>query len=167
LFAAPAHATFHLNVVNEVMLASASASASEQFVELLDRGGTEERFTPVFAPYKLLVDDAAGNELGEQTLNPSGLRAAAAAGTKYLVSTAAVDAAFGVTGDERLTVSLPLTAGQACFAGSESPPQAVSCMTYGTITKPVATNSFATGSVNGPVPPNLTASPISANPRAR
>lgn len=27
-------------------------------------------------------------------------------------------------------------------------------MTYGTTTKPVATNSFGTGSVNGPVPPD-------------
>jgi len=154
VLAAPAQATFHLNMVNEVMLASTSASASEQFVEFLDQGGTEEQFVPAFAPFRLIVYDAAGNELGQQTLNPSGLRAAAAAGKEYLVSTPAVDAGFGVTGDERLTVSLPLTGGQVCFAGSEPPPQPVSCITYGTITKPVATNSFGTGSVHGPVPPN-------------
>ena len=57
LLAAPAQATFHLNMVNEVMLASASGNTGEQFVELLDLGGTEEQFTPVFAPYKLIVYD--------------------------------------------------------------------------------------------------------------
>jgi hypothetical protein len=154
LFAAPAQATFHLNMVNEVMLASASGNNNEQFVEFLDLGGTEEQFTPLFAPYKLVVYDGAGNELGQQTLNPSGLRAAAAGRKEYLVSTPAVDVAFGVTGNELLTVSLPRTAGQVCFAGSEPPPQPVSCMTYGTITKKIATNSSGTGVVHGPVPPN-------------
>ena len=152
--AAPAQATFHLNMVNEVMLASSAGDTGTQFVEFLDNGGTEEQFTPVFAPYKLVVYDAAGNELGEQTLNPSGLRAAATADREYLVSTAAADAAFGVTGDERLTVTLPVTAGQVCFAGNEPAPHAVSCMSYGTITHPVQTNSEGTGSVHGPVPPN-------------
>src|SRR5437899_10517104 len=111
LLAGPALATFHLNMVNEVMLASGSGDASIQFVEFLDKGGgTEEQFTPVFAPYKLVVYDAAGNKLGEHTLSASGLRSATAAGREYLVSTAAADAAFGVTGDERLDVSLPLAA---------------------------------------------------------
>jgi hypothetical protein len=141
-------------MVNEVMLASASGDASTQFVEFLDNGGSEEQFTPVFAPYKLIVYDASGNELGEQTLDPTGLRKAAAADTEYLVSTAASDAAFAVTGDARLTVPLPLTAGQVCFAGSEPGPHPVSCMTYGAIVKPVATNSTGTGTVHGPVPPN-------------
>ena len=50
MLAAPAQATFHLNKVNEVMLASSAGDASVQFVELLDRGGSEEAFTPVFAP---------------------------------------------------------------------------------------------------------------------
>src|SRR5205823_11403864 len=103
--------------------------------------------------YKLVVYDAAGNKLGEHTLDPGGLRAAAAAGREYLVSTAAADAAFGVTGDERLDVSLPLGAGQACFEANASP-SAFNCMRWGSITKPVATNSNGTGAVNGPVPPN-------------
>ena len=154
LSAAPAQATFHLTMVNEVMLASASGDTGTQFVEFLDNGGTEEAFTPAFAPYKLVVYDGAGTELGSQILDANGLRAAAQADTEYLVSTPAVDAQFGVTGNERLSVKLPTAAGQVCFAGSESPPQAVSCMTYGTITKPVPTNSFGTGTVHGPVPPN-------------
>jgi hypothetical protein len=153
VLAAPAQATYHLNMVNEVMLASSSGDANVRFVEFVDHGGTEEQFTPVFAPYKLVIYDAAGNVLAEQTLNPNGLRAAAATGREYLVSTSAADAAFGVTGDERLTVALPRDAGQACFEGKPTPP-AVSCLTWGKITKPVPINMFGTGSANGPAPPN-------------
>ena len=151
--AAPAEATFHLNKVNEVMLASGSGDASVQFVEFLDRGGSEEAFTPVFAPYKLVVYDAAANKVGEHMLDPAGLRSAAAVGAPYLVSTAAADAALYVKGDERLDVGLPLSAGQACFEANPSPP-AFNCLTWGTITKAVPTNSMGTGSANGPVPPN-------------
>ena len=154
LLAAPALATYHLNMVNEVMLASSSGDSSVQFVEFIDHGGSEEQFTPAIAPYKLVIYDAAGNKLGEQTLDPNGLRAAAAANREYLVSTPGVDSAFHVTGDERLTVTLPLAAGQACFEGNTSPPTAVSCLTWGTITKPVPINMFGTGSANGPMPPN-------------
>jgi hypothetical protein len=153
VLAEPALATFHLNMVNEVMLASGGGDASVQFVEFLDNGGTEEQFTPVFAPYKLVIYDAAGNKLGEHTLNPTGLRAASAADREYLVSTPAADAAFGVTGDEKLDVTLPLGAGQACFEANPNPP-AFSCLTWGTITKAVPTNSMGTGSVHGPTPPN-------------
>src|SRR5712671_1615038 len=103
--AAPALATFHLNKVNEVMLASSSGDSGVQFVELLDRGGVEEQFTPVFAPYKLVLYNGAGNKLAEQTLDPTGLRGSAAAGREYLISTQAADSAFGVTGDERLVVA--------------------------------------------------------------
>ena len=153
VLAAPAQATYHLNLVNEVMLASGSGDATVQFVEFLDHGGTEEAFTPAFAPYKLVIYDAAGNMLAQQTLDANGLRAAAAVGREYLVSTSAADAVFHVTGDERLTVSLPHGAGQACFEGSPTPP-AVSCLTWGKITKPVPINMFGTGSANGPVPPD-------------
>jgi hypothetical protein len=152
-WAAPAFATFHLEMANEVMLASSTGDSSVQFVELLDHGGSEEAFTPVFAPYKLVVYDGAGNKLGEHTLNPTALRDAAAADREYLLSTAAANAAFGVTGDETLDVPLPLAAGQACFEANPNPP-AFSCLTWGTITKPVPTNSQGTGSVNGPVPAN-------------
>src|SRR3954463_10193887 len=107
LTATPAFATSHLEMVNEVMLASGAGDASVQFVELLDHGGSEEAFTPVFAPYKLVIYDAAGNKVGEHELNPSGLRDAATADREYLVSTPAADAAFGVTGDEALDVPLP------------------------------------------------------------
>jgi hypothetical protein len=153
VWATPAFATFHLEMVNEVMLASGSGDSSVQFVELLDHGGTEEQFTPVFAPYKLVIYDAAGNKLGEHQLDPTGLRAAAMADREYLISTAAANTAFGVMGDETLDVQLPLTAGQACFEANPNPP-AFSCLTWGTITKPVPTNMQGTGTVKGPVPPN-------------
>jgi len=84
-----------------------------------------------------------------QTLDANGLRAAAMAGRDYLVSTSAADTAFHVAGDERLTTSLPLSAGQACFEGSPPPP-AVSCLTWGKITKPVPINAFGTGSAKRP-----------------
>jgi hypothetical protein len=154
LLAAPAQATYHLNMVNEVLLASSGGDSSVQFVEFLDRGGTEEQFTPAFAPYKLVIYDASGKMLGQQTLDPNGLRAAAAVGREYLVSTAGADTAFNVTGDEHLTVTLPAGAGQACFEGNTPPPTAVSCLTWGAITKPVPINMFGTRSANGPVPPN-------------
>src|SRR4051812_32712425 len=108
VLAQPAFATFHLEMINEVMLASSSGDANVQFVEFLDHGGSEEEFTPVFAPYKLVIYDAAGNKLGEHTLDPTGLRAAAAADREYLVSTSAADNAFAMNGNERLEVSLPL-----------------------------------------------------------
>jgi hypothetical protein len=154
-FMAPsAFATFHLNMVSEVLLASGSGDMSVQFVELRDRGGTEETFPPVFGPYKLVVYDGAGDMLGQHALNANGLRAAAAAGHEYLVSTGAADAQFGVTGDERLDVTLPAGAGQVCYEAGTSSPSAYSCMTWGTITHAVPTNSGGTGSVHGPVPPN-------------
>jgi hypothetical protein len=151
VLAAPALATFHLEKVNEVMLASATGDATVQFVELLDGGGTEEQFTPVFAPYELVVYDAAGKQLGSQTLDPSGLRAAAGADKPYLVSTAGADAAFAVTGDEKLTVTLPADAAQVCFRGT---PGNVSCMSYGQISEPVTLSSQGTGAAHGPVPPS-------------
>ena len=151
--AAPAQATFHLERVNEVMLASGSGDSSVRFVEMLDHGGVEEQFTPVFAPYKLGVYDGAGNKLGEQLLNPAGLKDAAAADRPYLISTPGADSAFGVSGDELLTVSLPKGPGQACFEAGPSPP-AFNCLTWGAVTKPVPTNSQGTGSANGPVPPD-------------
>jgi hypothetical protein len=133
------------------MLASSTGDVSVQFVELIDHGGSEEQFTPVFAPYKLVVYDAAANKLGEHMLSADGLRTAAAADKEYLVSTAAADAAFGVTGNERLDVALPAGAGQACFEANPDPP-AFSCLTWGKITKAVPTNGQGTGSVSGPAP---------------
>jgi hypothetical protein len=153
IWAAPASATFHLEMANEVMLASSAGDTSVQFVELLDNGGSEEAFTPVFAPYKLVVYDAAGNKLGEHQLDPTGLRTAAMADKEYLLATPAAASAFGVSADEPLDLPLPAVAGQACFEANPDP-HAFSCLTWGAITKPVQTNSMGTGSINGPAPPS-------------
>lgn len=151
--AAPASATFHLNKVNEVMLASSSGDASVQFVEFVDEGDDSEVFPPTFSPYKLVVYDADANELGEHVLSGPGLSSARAAGRPYLVSTPAADAAFGVMGDETLDVTLPQGAGQACFVATAQS-EAYSCLTWGRLTKAVPTNqSFGTGSANGAAPP--------------
>lgn len=153
VLAALASATFHLNKVNEVMLASSGGDASVQFVEFLNKGDSSEVYPPSFGPYKLVVYSAAGDKLGEQVLNGPALSSARAAGRPYLVSTPAVDAAFGVTGDERLAVTLPEGAGQACFVATAQS-EAYSCLTWGRLTKAVPTNqSFGTGSANGAAPP--------------
>lgn len=153
MLAAPASATFHLNKVNEVMLASSGADASVQFVEFIDPGDDSEVFPPFFAPYKLAVYDADADELGEQVLDGPALSSARAAGRPYLVSTAAADSALGVTGDEALAVTLPQEAGQACFVATAQD-EAYSCLTWGRITTAVPTNqSFGTGSANGAPPP--------------
>ncbi|TMM10189.1 MAG: hypothetical protein E6G00_08075 [Actinobacteria bacterium] len=138
--AAAAQATFHLNKVNEVMLASASGDSNVRFVEYFDP--SSEPYPPTFAPYGLAIYDAAGHKLGSQTLTASKL--ASASGTRpFLISTPQADAAFGVTGDETLTVTLPKTAGQACY---------YSCITWGCITSFVSTSG--TGSFHGAVPAN-------------
>ena len=149
LSAQAAWATFHLNMVNEVMLASGGGDANVQFVELLDHGGTEEEFTPVFAPYKLVIYGASGNRLGGQELSASGM-AAASSNRPYLISTAAADTALGVSGDEVLTVQLPHSAGQACYTAMGETPY--SCITWGCISHFVSTSG--TGSFHGAVPPN-------------
>src|SRR5260370_19305380 len=154
MLAGPAQGTYHLNQVNEVMLASGSGDSSVQYVEFIDRGGSEEQFTPAFATYRRVIYDAGGTKLVEQMLEPNKLRPEAAVGREYLVSPPGTDSAFHVTGDERLTRTLPPGAGQACFEGNTPPPTAVSCLTWGVITKPVGINMFGTGSANGPVPPN-------------
>ncbi|HZI90862.1 MAG TPA: hypothetical protein VFD31_04435 [Thermoleophilaceae bacterium] len=150
--AAPASATFHLNKVNEVMLASSSGGASVQFVEFLDKGGSAEIFPPTMGPFKLVVYDAAGNKLGEHVLSGPALSSARAAGRPYLVSTVAADIAFGVTGDERLDVTLPQGAGQVCFVATAQS-EAYSCLTWGRLTKAIPTNqNSGTGSANGAAP---------------
>src|SRR2546421_200983 len=143
--AAAAQATFHLNKVNEVMLAWASGDTNGRFVEFSDR--SSEPYPPTFAPYGLAIYDAAGHKLGSQTLTASKL--ASASGTRpFLISTPQADAAFGVTGDETLTVTLPKTAGQACYTAFGGTPY--SCITWGCITSFVSTSG--TGSFHGAVP---------------
>src|SRR3954468_23590044 len=149
LLPAAAQASFHLQTVNEVMLAGAGGATDVQFVELLDQGGAEETFPATDGPYGLSVYDAAGKKLAGQALNGPGMAAASLAGTPYLISTAAADTALGVKGDEALTVSLPAAAGQACYTAAGSP---FSCVTWGCVTKAISGSGFS-GTASGAVPP--------------
>lgn len=146
---ATAQASFHLQTVNEVMLAGGGGASDVQFVELLDQGGAEETFPAADGPFGLSVYDAAGKKLAGQGLSGPGMAAASLAGTPYLVSTAAADTALGVKGDEPLTVGLPAAAGQACYTAAGSP---FSCVTWGCITKAISGSGFS-GTASGAVPP--------------
>jgi hypothetical protein len=150
LVPAAAQASFHLQTVNEVMLAGTGGATDAQFVELLDQGGAEETFPAADGPFGLSVFDAAGQKLGSQTLNGPGMATASASGTPYLVSTAAADTALGVKGNEPLSVALPATAGQACYTAAGSP---FSCVTWGCITKAVA-GAGSSGTAAGALPPD-------------
>jgi hypothetical protein len=153
LFALPggAQASFHENNVNEVMLASATGDSSVQFVEFFDP--VSEPFPSFDGPYGLTIYNAAGTSVGSQTFTTTDASHMASASSvrPFLISTANADTAFGVPGDVKLTVSLPKTAGQACYTAMGG--TAFSCITWGCITHFVGT-SFGTGSFHGAVPPN-------------
>ena len=148
---AAAQASFHLQKVNEVMLASSTGDSSVQFVEFFDPASEPFPDVPMACcgPYKLVIYGASGNRLGGQKLKSSGM-AAASSNRPYLISTAAADTALGVSGDEVLTVQLPHSAGQACYTAMGETPY--SCITWGCISHFVSTSG--TGSFHGAVPPN-------------
>jgi Ca2+-binding RTX toxin-like protein len=123
--AVPAEASFHMLRINELLLSN-GGDASSQFVELKD--SSAEPFPPTFGPYKLVVYDAGGTRLGAHVLNGTAL---AANGTDpYLVSTAAANEDFSVTGDETLDVALPAAGGQVCYTSGESE-SPISCLAWG------------------------------------
>jgi hypothetical protein len=145
-FAAPAHASFHLQVVNEVYPGQGGA----QFVEMFDGAG--EPFPALEGPYKLVVFDAAGTRLGAQTLDPTKLAGASNSvpARPYLISTAASDAAFpGHPGDETLTVPLPTDAGQACYTAGSGETR-YSCIAWGCAAH---AKDSVNGSPKGATPP--------------
>jgi hypothetical protein len=126
----PAQASFHLMRVNEVML-STGGDSSAQFVELIDP--SDEPFPSSTGPYKIVVYDAAGAKLGAHTISTTLLQGRDNT-QPLLISTAAADAALGVTGDERLDVALPAT-GQLCYTAGSSE-SAIDCIAWGCITTP-------------------------------
>ncbi len=116
--------------VNEIGL------GDSQFVELLD--SADDAFPSGEGPYKVVVYDAAGAKQGAHTIANSLLQGRD--NTKpLLLSTAAADAAYGVKGDEALSVGLP-SPGQACFTqgGGETK---VSCVSWGCVGTPVTQSS--------------------------
>jgi hypothetical protein len=132
LGAVPAQASFHLMRVNEVML-STGGNAGAQFVELIDP--VDEPFPSGAGPYKVVVYDASGARLGAHTISTALLQGRDNT-QPLLISTAASDAALGVTGDESLDVALPAT-GQLCYTAGSSE-SAVDCVAWGCIATPAA-----------------------------
>jgi hypothetical protein len=129
--AVPAQASFHLMRVNEFML-STGGNAGAQFVELLD--SSDEPFPSGSAPYKVVVYDASGAKLGAHAISTALLQGRDNT-QPLLISTAAADAALGVTGDEALDVALPAT-GQLCYTAGSSESR-IDCVGWGCIVTPV------------------------------
>jgi MYXO-CTERM domain-containing protein len=124
--ATPARASFALLKVTEVGLTKGGGSA--QFIEMGDLGN--ETFPDADGPFTLGIFDAANVAVGTPiALDLPSLRTNQRA---YLISTAAADTAYGVTGRQVLTVTLP-TSGQACFLVKGT---AFQCVSWGTITTP-------------------------------
>ena len=123
--AAPARAVDHLMEVNEIQTAVGGNSAA-QFIEILDP--FNEPFPTT--PYRLVVYDANGTRLGHHELG--GDAQIIDNNVPMLISTAAADAALGVTGDQVLSVALPVGAGQIAFTRALSE-QRIHTLTYGCI----------------------------------
>jgi hypothetical protein len=142
LSAVPAHASFHLMRVNELML-STGGNAGAQFVELIDP--SDEPFPSGSGPYKVVVYDASGVKLGAHTISTALLQGRDNT-QPLLISTPAADAALGVTGDEALDVALPST-GQLCYTTGSSESM-IACVAWGCIATPVES------AVRVPAPPD-------------
>jgi hypothetical protein len=136
LSAVPAQASFHLMRINEVML-STGGNTGAQFVEMLD--SVDEPFPPGSAPYKIVVYDTNGARLGAHTMSQA-LLAGRDNTQPLLISTAAADAALGVTGDEVLDVPLPAT-GQLCYTAGSSESR-IDCIAWGCIATAVSSSDI-------------------------
>ncbi len=141
VFAAPAAASDHLMIVNEVQL-SEGGDAHDRFVELVD---------PVDEPfpnptYGLAAYNGAGGGgvFEDISGNPFDLRDNT---QPYLLSTPTSSAA-GIR-DAELNLAFPDGAGQICFTRNGSQNDRINCLRYGTITGPVSSGT----SNQGPTPP--------------
>jgi hypothetical protein len=137
--AAPAHASFHSLVVNEVGL-SAGGDSTKQFVEVFDP--VVEPFPALFAPFRLIAYDGAGTMVGSpQDLNATGVNGFAHSPPVVLASPSS-----GIAGDQALSIALPPLAGQLCYVQGGTDAK-VDCVTWGTITSQVSASSL-----HGPAP---------------
>ncbi len=116
--------------INEVGLGAA------QFIELLD--SADETFPTDQGPFKVVVYDAAGAREGAHTISTALLQGRDNT-LPLLLSTAAADSTFGVSGDEELSVTLP-NPGHACFTRGGAETQ-VDCVSWGCITGAVSASS--------------------------
>jgi hypothetical protein len=143
---ATAGADDHLMRVKEIAV-SQGADATRQFVELQD--SSNEGFPS--PPYKLVVYDEDGVELGEQTLANTTVGATPNETNPILLASAAWSGANPTpTANEALTVTLPQDAGQVCFTRGPAETR-IDCMTYGCIASELNSES---GGANGAAPPD-------------
>ena len=126
---AQALAAHHLMVVNEVMT-SYGGNPNAQFIEILDP--FNEPFPAT--PYRLVVYDANGVRLGAHDLG--GDAQIVDNNVPMLISTPAADVALGSTGDQALSVPLPVGAGQISFTTGTGETK-IHTLTYGCISNPV------------------------------
>jgi hypothetical protein len=136
-FPAAAGAVDHLMEVNEVSVAHGGNSAA-QYIEILDP------FNEPFPspPYRLVVFDRNGVRLGAHELG--GDAQIIDNNVPMLISTAAADAALGVTGHQVLSVSLPTDAGQISFTRGLAE-QKIHTITYGCINTAVTNTAINFG----------------------
>ena len=125
---------------------SDNGSGTQQFIELKD--SSNEPFP--FPPYKVVVYDEGGAELGEQTLSASTVGTADETQEILLASFAWQTANSPPAATETLTVTLPQTAGQVCFTRGAAETR-IDCMTYGCIASERQSES---GGANGAIPPD-------------
>jgi hypothetical protein len=123
LSAAPAEASDHLMLVNEVY---PSANASEQFVELRDPA-SEPFPSP---PYRLRLYEADGTpfspERSQEFAQP------------YPFASTSQPVVFGPPGGAPLNVALPTDTSQVCFEqGPLASPRRIHCIGYGSVTNPI------------------------------
>lgn len=116
--------------INEVGLGAA------QFIELLDPA--DETFPAEQGPYKVVVYDAAGARQGAHAISTALLQDRDNT-LPFLLSTAAADIAFGVSGDEVLSQALP-SPGHACFTKGPGETR-VDCVSWGCVTGEVSPSS--------------------------
>lgn len=116
--------------INEVGLGDAS------FVELLDPA--DEAFPSDQGPYKVVVFDGGGARTGAHVVSSSLLQGRDNT-TPLLLSSAGANSAYGVTGDEALSVGLP-SPGQACFTKGAGETK-VNCVSWGCVATAVSPTS--------------------------
>ncbi|HVO53335.1 MAG TPA: hypothetical protein VMT37_02875 [Solirubrobacterales bacterium] len=116
--------------INEVGLGGA------QFIELLD--SADETFPSGEGPYKVVVYDGAGARQGAHTISTPLLQGRD--NTKpLLLSSVAANTAYGVSGDETLSLGLP-DPGQACFTQGAGESK-VNCVSWGCVSSAVSPSS--------------------------
>jgi hypothetical protein len=116
--------------INEVGLGDAP------FIELLDPA--DETFPSDQGPYKVVVFDGAGARTGAHIVSSSLLQGRDNT-QPLLISSAGANSAYGVTGDEALSVGLP-TPGQACFTRGVGETK-VNCVSWGCVVTAVSPSS--------------------------